>query len=86
MDIKGKKVLVTGAGAGIGRAVAIMFADKGADTVVVVDINAANLASTAEAIGAAGAKAILGAGGTLATAQDIRAALAEADRAASATP
>lgn len=58
MDIKGKKVLVTGAGAGIGRAVAIMFADRGADTVVVVDINPANLASTAEAVRAAGGKAI----------------------------
>jgi 3-keto-5-aminohexanoate cleavage enzyme len=35
---------------------------------------------------AAGAKAILGASGTLASAQDIRAALADADRVASATP
>ena len=80
MDIKGKKVLVTGAGAGIGRAVAIMFADKGADTVVVVDINAANLASTAEAIGAAGAKAI-SMTADLSKPEEVIAMFEEADRA-----
>jgi len=38
MNFKGKSVLITGSGSGIGRAAAIMFAEKGAD-IMVSDIN-----------------------------------------------
>ena len=38
MDFSGKVALVTGASVGIGRAVALMFAEKGAKTVL-IDIN-----------------------------------------------
>ncbi len=38
MNFKGKTVLITGSGSGIGRAAAIMFAEKGAD-IMVSDIN-----------------------------------------------
>ena len=38
MDFKGKTAIVTGAGAGIGKAVAIKFAQNGAK-VVLVDVD-----------------------------------------------
>jgi NAD(P)-dependent dehydrogenase (short-subunit alcohol dehydrogenase family) len=46
MDLSGKSVVVTGAGAGIGRAIALAFAHKGAQ-ISVLDINAANGQRTA---------------------------------------
>lgn len=46
MRFQGKKVLVTGAASGIGRATALLFAREGAD-VTIADINEAGLAETA---------------------------------------
>lgn len=52
MRFVGKRVLVTGAASGIGRATAILFAGEGAQ-VTIGDINANGLAETAAMIGAA---------------------------------
>ncbi|BBZ45909.1 SDR family oxidoreductase [Mycobacterium parmense] len=56
-DVRGKLALVTGAGAGIGRATAVELARRGTATVVVVDRDAAGADETAEAVRAAGAEA-----------------------------
>jgi NAD(P)-dependent dehydrogenase (short-subunit alcohol dehydrogenase family) len=58
MDITGKTALVTGAGGGIGRASARMFAEQGAAKVVVVDIDQAALERVSEEIRALGARPI----------------------------
>lgn len=50
MRFAGKRVLVTGAASGIGRATAQLFAAEGAQ-VILADINAAGLADTAAMIG-----------------------------------
>ena len=42
MDLEGRHVVVTGAGRGIGRALALRFADEGARAVVVSDLDEAN--------------------------------------------
>lgn len=49
MRFEGKRVIVTGAASGIGRATAQLFAEEGAD-VVIADINEAGLAETADAL------------------------------------
>lgn len=56
-DVRGKLALVTGAGAGIGRATAIELARRGARTVVIVDRDLAGAQETAGAVRAAGAAA-----------------------------
>jgi NAD(P)-dependent dehydrogenase (short-subunit alcohol dehydrogenase family)/pimeloyl-ACP methyl ester carboxylesterase len=56
-DVKGKLALVTGSGAGIGRATAVELARQGAATVLVVDRDRAAANDTAEAVRAAGAEA-----------------------------
>ena len=49
-DVRGKLALVTGAGAGIGRATALELARKGARTVVIVDRDLAAAKETAAAV------------------------------------
>ena len=52
-ELEGKRVFVTGSGAGIGKAIATLFTQRGA-RVVVSDINADAAKQTADEIGAAG--------------------------------
>jgi galactitol 2-dehydrogenase len=52
-ELDGKRVFVTGSGAGIGKAIAALFAERGA-RVVVSDINADTAKQTADEIGAVG--------------------------------
>ena len=56
MRLKGKNAIVTGAGAGIGRATAIRFAEEGA-RVMVAELDEASGRKTAEAIRGAGGEA-----------------------------
>lgn len=51
-SLKNKKAIITGGGSGIGKAIAIMFAKKGAE-VHIVELNEANAKSTLEEIEAA---------------------------------
>jgi NAD(P)-dependent dehydrogenase (short-subunit alcohol dehydrogenase family) len=57
--LAGKEAVVTGAGSGIGRAVALMLAQQGA-TVMILDINLDHAHAVAEEIEAAGGKAAAG--------------------------
>jgi 3-oxoacyl-[acyl-carrier protein] reductase len=56
MLLNQKKAIVTGAGSGIGRAVALMLAQRGA-SIAVIDINEADGAETARSITSAGGTA-----------------------------
>jgi NAD(P)-dependent dehydrogenase (short-subunit alcohol dehydrogenase family) len=56
-DVRGKLALVTGGGAGIGRATALELARQGADTVVIVDRDLAAAEDTAAAVRNVGAGA-----------------------------
>jgi len=51
MDIRDKVVVITGGASGIGRAVAMRFAQEGARAVVVADLDLAGAQSVADAIG-----------------------------------
>jgi NAD(P)-dependent dehydrogenase (short-subunit alcohol dehydrogenase family) len=57
LELEGQAAIVTGAGRGIGRAIALELASLGAD-VVVAEINEAGAARTAEEVRAAGRRAI----------------------------
>jgi len=57
MRLKDKVALITGAGSGMGRATAVLFAREGAK-VAVVDINAAGAEDTVKRISSAGGEAI----------------------------
>lgn len=59
MRFEGKVVLVTGSGRGIGRAIALRFAEEGADLVVNFFRNRNPAEETAEAIRALGRKALV---------------------------
>jgi 3-oxoacyl-[acyl-carrier protein] reductase len=80
MEIKGRKALLTGAAAGIGRATAVMLARHGAAQIVIADVNAAALASVAREIESAGAAAIA-MPVDLSSADNVLQLFAEADRA-----
>ena len=47
MDIKGKSAIVTGSAGGIGRATAVMLAERGAAEIGLVDVKEDALAETA---------------------------------------
>jgi len=59
MDLDDKITVVTGAGSGIGRALAVRFGQRGARVVVCTDLNADSAAETAGMIGAAGSSSQL---------------------------
>src|SRR3954447_19880911 len=60
MELEGRHVVVTGAGRGIGRALALRFADEGARAVVVSDLDAAPAQQTADEVGGLAAPADVG--------------------------
>ena len=57
MRLEGKVAIVTGAGSGNGRAIALRFAEEGAD-IACADINAATARETAEAVRKLGRRAL----------------------------
>lgn len=57
MRLKGKVVLITGAGTGIGRATALLFAEEGAD-IVATNLELPEAEETAEAIRKVGGRAV----------------------------
>jgi NAD(P)-dependent dehydrogenase (short-subunit alcohol dehydrogenase family) len=60
MDLNGKAALISGAGGGICRAIAVAFAEAGAAAVACFDVDTAAAAETARLVTAAGSKAISG--------------------------
>src|SRR5215468_2348072 len=54
MHLEGKTVAITGAASGIGRALAARFKREGVRGLVIADIDAAKVASTASELGAIG--------------------------------
>jgi len=76
--LEGKVALITGAGSGIGRAIATLFAEEGA-RVIVNDVNEKAARETVEALGAArsGARAIQA---DVADSGEVKAMFAEVER------
>jgi NAD(P)-dependent dehydrogenase (short-subunit alcohol dehydrogenase family) len=59
MDITGKTALVTGSAGGIGRATAVALAAKGAERVILADVDEGGLAETAKLVEKNGAQAVV---------------------------
>lgn len=59
MELNGKIAIVTGAGSGIGRAIALKLAEHGADIVIVYGHNDANAAESAKLVEGLGRKALV---------------------------
>lgn len=76
MRLGGKVAVVTGAGSGMGRSTALLFASEGA-TVVGSDINAANLQAVTAEVTAAGGK-MIGVVGNIAKREDAEALIQRA--------
>src|SRR4051794_28455095 len=75
MELEGRHVVVTGGAGGIGRAVALRFADEGARAVVVADLDEGGAQAVAEAAGGLAVRADVG------REEDIRALVARAEEA-----
>ena len=75
MDLAGRHVVVTGAGSGIGRALALRFADEGARAVVVSDLDAASAQAVADECGGLAVPADVG------REEDVQALVARAEEA-----
>jgi NAD(P)-dependent dehydrogenase (short-subunit alcohol dehydrogenase family) len=73
MEIEGRHVVVTGGGRGIGRALALRFADAGARAVVVSDMDEATAQTVAAEVGGLAVTADVG------REEDIRALVARAE-------
>lgn len=58
MIIRGKTAFLTGAASGIGRATAVALGERGADRIMLCDLDERGLADTAQLVAAAGAFAI----------------------------
>ena len=52
MELRDKIIVITGAGSGIGRALAVRFHAEGAKKIVAVDINLSNAEDTASMVNA----------------------------------
>ena len=76
MSLDGKVVLVTGAGRGIGRGIALRLAREGAD-VVILEVDADNAAATAEEVRSLGRRA-LALGGDVRHASEVQRTVDEA--------
>ena len=75
MELAGRHVVVTGAASGIGRALALRFADEGARALVVSDLDEAGAQSVAEQVGGLAVRTDVG------REEDIRALVARAEEA-----
>src|SRR3954451_19154509 len=75
MELEGRHVVVTGAGSGIGRALALRFADEGARAVVVSDLDEGRADAVAGEVGGLALRADVG------REEDIRALIARAEEA-----
>jgi len=75
MELADRHVVITGAGRGIGRALALRFADEGARAIVVSDLDEATARSVAEETGGLAVTADVG------REEDIRALVARAEEA-----